>query len=262
MHEYLEALGYESMSHEAPSPLATPSVTPEASRNAVAYKDSARFEKSGIREASKIVAKESAAEAQSAERPALAGLGWDELKSCAMNCRSCKLAGHRKNVVFDDGNRDSPLMFVGEGPGEEEDRQGLPFVGQAGQLLNKMIQAMGLGRDRVYIANVVKCRPPENRNPDRDEIAACGDFLKRQIELVRPRVIVALGTFAAQSLLASTQPIGKLRGEFHALEFVEGLETRVMPTYHPAFLLRNPNMKKPVWEDLQKVMGVLGLKQD
>jgi DNA polymerase len=247
MHEYLESLGYE---------VSSPIPQPQAPRHASSHNNAPR-----TREAPRLGREEVHPTTQiSTERPVLTGLGWKELQNCAMNCQSCKLAGHRKSVVFGDGNPDSPLMFVGEGPGEEEDRQGLPFVGQAGQLLDRMIQAMGLGRDRVYIANVVKCRPPENRNPERDEIAACGDFLKRQIELVRPRVIVALGTFAAQALLASTQPIGKLRGEFHGLEFVKGLETQVMPTYHPAILLRNPNMKKPVWEDLQKVMAVLGLK--
>lgn len=170
------------------------------------------------------------------------------------DCTRCPLHKGRTNLVFGVGNPNAQLMFVGEGPGADEDRQGEPFVGRAGQLLTKMIQAMGLQRQDVYIANVVKCRPPNNRNPEPVEITTCIPFLKEQIEIIQPKVIVSLGKFAAQTLLQTEIPISKLRGEFHDYG-----ETKLMPTYHPAFLLRNANMKRPVWEDLKKVMKELGL---
>lgn len=170
------------------------------------------------------------------------------------DCPRCKLAGlGRSRVVFGVGDPSANLMFVGEGPGFDEDQQGIPFVGRAGQLLTKMIEAIDLRREDVYIANVVKCRPPENRNPEPDEIAACEPFLFRQIEIVRPRVIVALGKFAAQTLLRSTAPISKLRGReypFHGATLV--------PTFHPAFLLRSPAFKREAWEDLKRVRALLG----
>jgi DNA polymerase len=153
-------------------------------------------------------------------------------------------------------------MFVGEGPGADEDEQGVPFVGRAGQLLTKMIEAMGISRNEVFIANVVKCRPPNNRNPEPDEIAECSPFLLRQVQLVSPKIIVALGTFASQTLLETDTPIGQLRGQYHQSQKLvqkDGSPIKIMPTFHPAFCLRNPNMKKPVWEDLQKVMTDLGL---
>jgi len=146
-------------------------------------------------------------------------------------------------------------MFVGEGPGYEEDRQGIPFVGRAGQLLNRILAAMGLRREDVYIANVVKCRPPENRTPLPDEMAVCSPFLMRQIEAIRPQVVVALGGVAVQNLLQSSAPISRLRGEFRNLP--DG--TLVMPTFHPAYLLRNPEKKKEVWEDMKKIMQQLAL---
>ncbi len=168
------------------------------------------------------------------------------------DCQRCKLARGRKNIVFGTGNPQTDLMFVGEGPGADEDAQGVPFVGRAGQLLTKMIEAMGRTRDDVYIANVVKCRPPDNRNPEPDEIAECLPFLKKQIELINPKVIVALGKFAAQTVCETQIPISKLRGDFRT---VNG--RTIMPTFHPSFLLRNPEMKRPVWEDLKKVVGFL-----
>lgn len=170
------------------------------------------------------------------------------------DCTRCRLHQGRTNLVFGVGNPQAQLMFVGEAPGADEDLSGVPFVGRAGQLLTKMIEAMGLKRDDVYIANVVKCRPPGNRNPEPDEIATCMPFLKEQIEMVNPKVIVTLGKFAAQTLLQTEIPITKLRGEF-----TDYGRTLLMPTYHPAYLLRNPEMKKPVWQDLQKVMKQLGL---
>lgn len=179
----------------------------------------------------------------------------EELRAEIGDCTRCRLSKERTNLVFGVGNPNADLMFVGEGPGSEEDRQGIPFVGRAGQLLTKIIEAMGLKREDVYIANVVKCRPPNNRNPEPDEIKTCMPFLARQIEIIQPKVIVCLGTFAAQTLLATDEKISKLRGHF-----VEKDGVKILPTYHPAFLLRNPNMKKPVWEDMKKVMEVMELK--
>jgi uracil-DNA glycosylase len=168
------------------------------------------------------------------------------------DCRRCKLAGGRTTLVFGVGAPRAELMFVGEGPGADEDLQGEPFVGKAGQLLTKMIEAMGYRREQVYIANVVKCRPPGNRNPEPDEIEACEPFLKRQIEAVQPRVIVALGKFAAHTLLRSSIPITKLRGQWS-----EYASVRLMPTFHPAYLLRSPQEKVKAWEDLKLVMAAL-----
>ena len=169
------------------------------------------------------------------------------------DCTRCKLARGRTHLVYGVGNPRAELVFAGEGPGEEEDRQGEPFVGRAGQLLTKMIEAMGFGREDVYIANVVKCRPPGNRNPEPDEIESCEPFLRAQLAAIRPRVIVALGKFAAQTLLRETTPISRLRGRWFAYEGV-----KLMPTFHPAYLLRSPDEKKKAWEDLQLVMKELG----
>lgn len=168
-------------------------------------------------------------------------------------CARCKLGASRTTLVFGVGNPAAELMFVGEGPGADEDRQGEPFVGRAGQLLTKMIEAMGYRREDVYIANVVKCRPPENRNPEPDEMAACEPFLRGQIGAIRPKVIVALGKIAVQALLRETTAISRLRGRWFDYEGV-----RLMPTFHPAYLLRSPDEKKKAWEDLQLVMKELG----
>jgi DNA polymerase len=168
------------------------------------------------------------------------------------DCQRCKLKDKRTNIVYGVGNPDAALVFVGEAPGADEDRTGEPFVGAAGQLLTKMIEAMGLGRDDVYICNILKCRPPGNRNPEPDEIAECEPFLKKQLAAIRPRMIVALGKFAAQCLLRSDAPISKLRGAWRAYEGIP-----LMPTYHPAFLLRTPSAKREVWTDLQEVMREL-----
>jgi uracil-DNA glycosylase family 4 len=169
------------------------------------------------------------------------------------DCQRCKLARGRKTIVFGQGNPEARLMFVGEAPGHEEDLQGLAFVGKAGQLLTRIIEAIGLLREDVFIANVIKCRPPENRNPEPDEILACQPFLERQIRAIRPKVIVGLGKFAGQWLLKTAEPISRLRGRLGEWE-----GTRVMPTYHPAYLLRNPGAKKEVWEDMKVVRGLLG----
>jgi len=170
-------------------------------------------------------------------------------------CTRCALHKGRNKLVFADGDPNARLMFIGEGPGADEDAQGLPFVGRAGQLLNNMIGAMGLKRDEVYIANVVKCRPPGNRTPEPDEANTCVQFLFRQIEVVRPEVIVALGATAATYLLGQRQPLAGLRGRVHSFR-----GTKLIVTYHPAFLLRDPRQKKEAWSDLQIAMRELGLK--
>jgi DNA polymerase len=169
-------------------------------------------------------------------------------------CTRCKLHPRRTNLVFGVGNPKAELMFVGEAPGADEDARGEPFVGRAGQLLTDIIErGMGMTRAEVYICNVIKCRPPENRNPEPDEVAACEPFLFRQIDLVRPRAIIGLGTFAVQALLKLKTPISKLRGNWHEVRGV-----KLMPTFHPAYLLRNPADKRLVWADIQEVMKLLG----
>ena len=171
------------------------------------------------------------------------------------DCTRCKLHRERNNIVLGDVNPKAELVFVGEGPGRDEDLQGLPFVGRAGKLLTQMIEAMGLQRKDVYICNVVKCRPPENRTPERDEVSTCSPFLLRQIDTIAPKVIVCLGSVAAQTLLETNRGVSHFRGQW--LEF---RGRRLLATYHPAYLLRNPNAKGEVWKDLQKVMAVLGLE--
>jgi DNA polymerase len=186
-----------------------------------------------------------------AERAAAMQLIREELGECTR----CALHKGRNKLVFGDGSPTARLMFVGEGPGADEDAQGLPFVGKAGQLLNNMIAAMGLKREEVYIANVVKCRPPGNRVPEPEEGATCSPFLFRQIDVVRPEVLVALGATAATWLLGTRQPLAGLRGRVHAMR-----GTRLIVTYHPAYLLRDPRQKKEAWADLQIAMKELGLK--
>jgi DNA polymerase len=170
-----------------------------------------------------------------------------------VDCRRCKLCTlGRSQVVFGVGSPRARLMFVGEAPGEDEDKRGEPFVGRAGQLLTKIIEAIGLTREQVYIANVIKCRPPGNRNPEADEVAACEPFLFRQIDAIQPKVIVPLGKFAAQSLLRTMDPITRLRGR--QFEYRGAV---LLPTFHPAYLLRNPSAKREVWEDMKKVRAIL-----
>lgn len=168
------------------------------------------------------------------------------------DCTRCPLSHTRKNLVFGEGSNRARLVFVGEAPGEEEDNQGRPFVGRAGQLLAKIINAMGLKRQEVYICNILKCRPPGNRNPKEEEITTCEPFLVKQLEAINPEVICALGTFAAKTLLRTEAPISSIRGKFHDYH-----GRKLMPTYHPAYLLRNPDAKKLVWEDVQKIMKIL-----
>ncbi len=179
----------------------------------------------------------------------------EDVRADLGDCQRCKLAPGRRHLVFGVGNPHARLVFVGEGPGADEDAKGEPFVGRAGQLLTEIItKGMHLRREDVYICNVIKCRPPGNRNPEPDEVAACEPFLVRQLQAIAPEVIVALGKFAAQTLLRSKTPITQLRGRWFDYQGI-----MLMPTFHPAYLLRNPGDKRLVWEDIQKVMRVLGL---
>jgi uracil-DNA glycosylase len=183
---------------------------------------------------------------------ASAGESLDSIRTDLTDCRRCKLAPTRKNIVLGSGNPVAELMFVGEAPGADEDAQGLPFVGRAGQLLTKIIEAIGMNRADVFICNILKCRPPGNRNPETDEIAACEQFLFRQIAAVKPKIICALGAFGAQTLLRTTEPIGRLRGRL-----LDYRGVKLLATFHPAYLLRNPNEKRKVWEDMQIIRKYL-----
>jgi uracil-DNA glycosylase len=186
-------------------------------------------------------------------QPGIEAMDWDALEQAVASCRACKLCESRRNTVFGVGDRQAEWLLVGEAPGENEDLQGEPFVGQAGKLLDNMLGALGLSRhERVYIANVLKCRPPGNRNPEPQEIAQCEPFLRRQVELLRPKIILAMGRFAVQTLLQSTEPIGRLRGRVHRYHDVP-----VVVTYHPAYLLRNLPDKAKAWADLVLAQSVL-----
>jgi len=176
----------------------------------------------------------------------------DSLKKEALGCKQCSLNKTRHNVVFGAGNPKAELVFIGEAPGEDEDLQGLPFVGRAGQLLTKIIEAMGLKRSDVYIANILKCRPPNNRPPLPGEIEECEGILKKQIDIIKPKIICTLGKFASQTLLRTEIPISSLRGNFKEYNGI-----KLMPTFHPAYLLRNPNDKRLVWQDMKKIMKEL-----
>jgi uracil-DNA glycosylase len=176
----------------------------------------------------------------------------EEIRAEMGDCRRCKLYQGRKNLVFGDGDPRARLMFVGEAPGADEDQQGIPFVGKAGQLLNRMLTNLGLRREEVYIANILKSRPPGNRDPEPDEIAACLPFLEKQIRAIRPRVIVILGRIAAQALLQTKEPLTKLRGHWQRYH-----DIRVMPTFHPSYLLRSPLERHKTWDDMQQVMEYL-----
>ena len=204
----------------------------------------------------------SSGEAQARERAASRndGLGADraplqDLESVRAeigDCQRCKLAPKRTNIVFGSGNPSAELVFVGEAPGYDEDQQGLPFVGRAGQLLTKIIESINLKREDVYICNVLKCRPPENRNPESDEVAACNPFLKKQLAAIRPKIVCCLGTFAAQTVIQTAAPISRLRGKFFDLDGI-----RVIATFHPAYLLRSPEKKREVWEDMKQIRAEL-----
>jgi DNA polymerase len=180
----------------------------------------------------------------------------EEIQTDLGDCQRCKLAAGRKTIVFGGGNPRARVVFVGEGPGREEDKSGIPFVGEAGRLFERILFAMGLQRDEVYICNVVKCRPAKNRNPSADEISACEPFLQRQLAAIQPQIIVALGKFAAQTLLQQQDAISKLRGNWYRYQNID-----LMPTFHPAYLLRNPEAKRAVWEDMKQVMWRLQQEQ-
>ena len=191
------------------------------------------------------------------EKAAKGPVSIEDLRKKTEECKGCQLYKRRTNPVFGSGSHTAKLMFVGEAPGADEDLQGLPFVGRAGQLLTKMIEAIDMSRETVYIANILKCRPPNNRSPLPQEIAACSDFVIEQIRTIRPKVICALGKFSSQFLLKSEQPISALRGKFHDLSAYGIDDVKVMPTFHPAYLLRNPVDKRLVWEDLKKIRDEL-----
>jgi uracil-DNA glycosylase len=176
----------------------------------------------------------------------------DSIRAEIGDCQRCKLAPKRTNIVFGSGNPDAELVFVGEAPGFDEDQQGLPFVGRAGQLLTKIIESINLKREDVYICNVLKCRPPENRNPEPDEVAACNPFMKKQLAAIRPKIVCCLGTFAAQTVLQTVAPISKLRGKFYDMDGM-----RIIATFHPAYLLRSPDKKREVWEDMKQIRDEL-----
>jgi len=184
----------------------------------------------------------------------------DSLFNSIRDCKDCKLCEGRSQVVFGVGNANAAMVFVGEAPGQDEDRQGIPFVGRAGQLLTQMIEkGMGIPRDQVYICNVVKCRPPDNRDPEANEIASCEPYLKQQLAIIQPKVIIALGRFAAQTLLKTSTPISRLRGSWHHYQGIH-----LMPTFHPSYLLRKPGEqgkeeKRKAWDDLKQVLKYLGL---
>jgi DNA polymerase len=181
--------------------------------------------------------------------PSASGESLESLAAAAAGCTLCRLSEKRQTVVFGEGDPKAGVMFIGEGPGADEDRTGRPFVGQAGKLLDRMIFAMGFDRGEVYIANVVKCRPPGNRDPKDDEVAACADYLDRQIDLIRPEVIVALGKPASRRLTGTNKPMGALRGRWSSYRGIP-----LMPVFHPAYLLRQPKLKREAWEDLKLVM--------
>jgi DNA polymerase len=249
--EYLQGIGWEEIYAPAPSSpssaAAARTAPPAAPASRTATAAAAQVSRAAAIQAAMappVAAAPPAPAAPAAERAVLlAQVGVE-----ASACTRCRLAQGRRTVVFGTGNPDADLMFIGEGPGAEEDRQGLPFVGPAGQLLTRIIGAIGLAREDVYIANVVKCRPPGNRDPQPDEVAACRGFLEEQVRLIAPRILVALGRIAGQTLLGNELPVGRLRGSWHR---VFGVPLRV--TYHPAALLRNDALRRPTWEDMQVV---------
>ncbi len=210
-------------------------------------------------EATELHGQEQPAQGSDAADIPEAELDWPGLEAAVAGCRRCGLWEGRTQTVFGVGARDADWMVVGEAPGAEEDRQGEPFVGAAGQLLNQMLRAVGLARERVFIANTLKCRPPGNRDPHADELAACRPYLERQIELVRPRLLLVVGRIAAQTLLVSDLPIGRLRGQVHASP---GLGIPVVATYHPAYLLRSPDQKRRAWQDLLLACSVAAPTDD
>ena len=194
--------------------------------------------------------------ADSAAGPAPSAETLEEIRGDLGDCTRCRLHEGRTNLVFGVGSPTADLVFVGEAPGRDEDRQGIPFVGRAGQLLTRIIAAIGLSREEVYIANVIKCRPPNNRNPEADEVATCEPFLFRQLDVIRPRVVVALGGFAIRTLLQTDEAVSRLRGRVFDYR-----GAKLVPTFHPAFLLRSPERKRDVWEDMKRVRALLAERE-
>jgi uracil-DNA glycosylase len=213
-----------------------------------------------VREVPKTVAKKSAAiqaPVQTKVQPPIQASSQpadslEAIRADIGDCQRCKLAPTRTNIVFGSGNPSAELVFVGEAPGYDEDQQGLPFVGRAGQLLTKIIESINIKREDVYICNILKCRPPDNRNPEPDEVAACSPFMKRQLASIKPKVVCCLGTFAAQTVLQTQAPISKLRGKFYDMDGM-----RIIATFHPAYLLRSPDKKREVWEDMKQIRAEL-----
>ncbi len=226
--QYLRAMGIQAWVPRDPTPDGAPSGTAPAPAGA-------------------------ASAAPASPAGAVDHMDWTALEAAVRGCTRCELHATRTQTVFGTGDREADWLFVGEAPGVEEDRQGEPFVGRAGQLLNAMLFALGLERETVYIANVLKCRPPNNRDPMGEEVRQCEPYLHRQVALIRPRIIVALGRFAAQSLLKTTEPIGRLRGRVHHYDGIP-----LVVTYHPAYLLRSPHDKRKAWADLQLARRSLG----
>jgi uracil-DNA glycosylase family 4 len=210
------------------------------------------LELGSVREVPKTVAKKSASSQAPIQASSPPSDSLEAIRADIGDCQRCKLAPTRTNIVFGSGNPNAELVFVGEAPGYDEDQQGLPFVGRAGQLLTKIIESINLKREDVYICNVLKCRPPENRNPEPDEVAACNPFMKRQLAAIKPKVVCCLGTFAAQTVLQTPAPISKLRGKFYDMDGM-----RVIATFHPAYLLRSPDKKREVWEDMKQIRAEL-----
>jgi uracil-DNA glycosylase family 4 len=190
--------------------------------------------------------------ASAIQAPSSPGKSLESIRTEIGDCQRCKLAPKRTNIVFGSGNPNAELVFVGEAPGYDEDQQGLPFVGRAGQLLTKIIESINLKREDVYICNVLKCRPPENRNPEPDEVASCNPFLKKQLATIRPKIVCCLGTFASQTVIQTASSISRLRGQFFD---IDGM--RVIATFHPAYLLRSPDKKREVWEDMKQIRAEL-----
>ena len=257
--QYLADLGWSDLylpaGSGAPSGAPAPKAVFSGAEAKASSKGAVRVAPPGPSRAAAVEASSEKPTAQGASRSALVRLPGAEvvaelssLAAKVASCRECKLCTTRTQTVFASGDPRARLMLIGEGPGAEEDKQGLPFVGAAGELLNKILQAIGFERDEVYVANIVKCRPPGNRDPEPDETRACRGYLERQIDLVQPEVLVALGRVAAQELLGTDASLSRLRGEWHQ---VRGLPVRV--TYHPAALLRNAAWKRPTWEDMQLV---------
>ena len=253
--KFYREMGFEdiggSRSRIELAPAANPEVMPSSSTLDV----TSGLEQAGLFGDAVVSSKPRSTTPRASSLPVLESPSLEAIREDLGDCTRCRLHEHRKTIVFGEGNPQARLVFVGEGPGAEEDATGRPFVGRAGQLLDKIIAAIGLAREDVYIANIVKCRPPGNRTPERDEVETCEPFLFRQLAFIRPEVIVALGSPAFQCLLRTKEPITRARGEWRDWNGI-----KLMPTFHPAFLLRSPDKKREVWEDMKKVRDYLKLK--